>query len=144
MANATFEYMIFIRATTEQVWLGLLLPRYTRAYWAHENVSDWKPGSPWTHRRTDADRTVDIQGTVLESQPAKRLVLTWIPPADPTDVSRVTLQLAPESWPNGPWTCLRIVHSDLVADSEMHRSVSHGWPALASGLKTLLETGAVF
>lgn len=144
MAAATVDYPIFIRATAEQVWAGLLEPRYTRKYWMHDNISDWKVGSPFTHR-SHPQGTVDIQGTVVESDPPRHLAVTWAQPSVPDDVSRVTFELAPgpEDWPGGPWTCLRIVHSELIPDGEMHRSVAWGWPAVASGLKTLLETGGV-
>lgn len=143
MATATFDYLIFMRASMDQVWSGLLEPRYTRVYWFHDNVSDWKVGSPWTHRSTNAEGTVDIQGTVVESDRPRHLVLTWAEPAKPSDVSRVSFDLepAPEDWPGGPWTSLRIVHSELIPGSEMHTGISWGWPAVTSGLKTLLETG---
>ena len=51
----------------------------TRLYWMHENVSDWKPGSRWEHKRTDPQGTVDIVGEVVEFDPPKRLVLTGCP-----------------------------------------------------------------
>ena len=62
MSDTQFVYSIYIRGTLEQVWNGLLDARFTRQYWAHENVSDWKRGSRWEHRRTDADRTLDLVG----------------------------------------------------------------------------------
>jgi uncharacterized protein YndB with AHSA1/START domain len=137
-----FAYVIYIRATPEQVWNGLLDPEMTRQYWMHENVSDWKTGSSWTHKRTDAAGTVDIVGEVLESDPPRRMVLTWAQPMDaknPEKISRVTFELESQDWPGGPWVSLKVTHSDLEADSEMFHSVSFGWPALVSVLKTLLE-----
>jgi uncharacterized protein YndB with AHSA1/START domain len=86
---------------------------------------------------------VDIVGEVVEFDPPKRLVLTWVPPAEhgqPEKTSRVTITLDPEGWPNGPWTKLQIVHSELEPDSKMFHSVSYGWPGLMSALKTMLET----
>jgi uncharacterized protein YndB with AHSA1/START domain len=115
----------------------------TRIYWMHENVSDWKPGSRWEHRRTDPHGTVDIVGEVVEFDPPKRLVLTWVPPAEhgqPEKTSRVSITLDPEGWPNGPWTKLQLVHSELEPDSKMFHSVSYGWPGLMSALKTMLES----
>ncbi len=144
--NAQFAYVIYIRATPKAIWKGLLDPEMTRQYWMHDNVSDWQPGSPWTHRRADAAGTVDIAGEVVESGPLRRLVLTWAPPKDagnPAKTSRVAFELEPEDWPGGPWTRLRVSHTDLEPDSEMLHSISYGWPALMSGLKTLLETGGI-
>ena len=143
MSKPQFVYVIYIRAVPEKVWNGLLDPAMTRLYWMHENLSDWKPGSSWSHKRTDPQGTVDIVGEVVEFDPPKRLVLTWVPPAEhgqPEKTSRVTITLDPEDWPNGPWTKLQIVHSELEPDSKMFHSVSYGWPGLMSALKTMLET----
>ena len=70
------------KAAPEKVWNGLLDPAMTRVYWMHENVSDWKPGSRWEHKRTDPEGTPDIVGEVVEFDPPTRLVLTWVPPAE--------------------------------------------------------------
>jgi uncharacterized protein YndB with AHSA1/START domain len=137
-----FVYVIYIRATADEVWSGLIDPEWTRKYWMHDNVSDWKPGSPWSHKRTDAAGTVDITGQVIESDRPRRLVLTWAKPADagnPAKTSRVSFDLAPEEWPRGPWVRLTVAHTELEPDSEMFHSVSYGWPALMSSLKTMLE-----
>ncbi len=145
MSKPQFVYVIYIRSTPEQVWNGLLDPEMTRQYWMHDNVSDWKTGSSWTHRRTDAAGTVDIVGEVVESDPPRRLVLTWAQPKEAKDsekTSRVTFELEAQDWPGGPWVCLKVTHSDLEADSEMFHSVSYGWPALMSVLKTMLENRA--
>jgi uncharacterized protein YndB with AHSA1/START domain len=135
-------YVIYIRATADDVWSGLLDPEWTRKYWMHDNISDWKPGSPWTHKRTDPAGTVDIVGQVIESDRPRKLVLTWAQPADagnPAKTSRVSFELAPEEWPGGPWVRLTVAHTELEPDSDMFRSVSYGWPGLMSGMKTMLE-----
>jgi len=82
MSEPNFIYVTYIRATPERVWNGLLDAKFTRQYWAHENVSNWKPGSSWEHRRLDDERTLDLVGEVVESTPPRRLVLTWADPAD--------------------------------------------------------------
>ena len=142
MTKPQFVYVIYIRATAEEIWGGLIDPEMTRQYWMHDNVSDWKPGSPWTHTRNDAAGTVDIVGEVVESDRPRRLVVTWAQPKDAGNAektSRVTFELEPEDWPGGPWVRLSVAHTELEPDSEMFHSVSYGWPALMSGLKTLLE-----
>lgn len=149
MSRASFSYVIYIHGTAEDVWNGLVDPELTSRYWFHENVSDWKAGSGWVHRRTfDDDRTVDIVGEVLESSPPHRLVLSWCPPGDtgdPDKVSKVSFEISAQpDWPFGPWQGLRLVHSDLEADSEMHQSVTFGWPAVLSGLKTVVESPEIF
>ena len=69
MPDARFVYEIYIAASVETVWKALLDGEFTRQYWQHDNVSDWKPGSPWEHRRSGGDRRVDILGEVLEAAP---------------------------------------------------------------------------
>lgn len=98
MATSEFVYVIYIATTPETLWNALLDGQFTRQYWEHDNVSDWRAGSSWEHRRTDAQGTVDIVGTVVESKPPRRLVITW---ADPKDRerrekhSRVTFEIEP-------------------------------------------------
>ena len=148
MSKSSFSYVIYIHATPGDVWNGLVDPALTRRYWFHDNVSDWKPGSRWIHRRTDPDQTVDIEGKVLEADPPRSLVLSWAPPGStdsPAETSRVSFEISTQDdWPHGPWTGLRLEHSELETDSEMHRSVTFGWPAVLSGLKTVIESPDVF
>lgn len=149
MSGASFEYVIYIHGSPEEVWDGLLDPRYTRRYWFHDNVSDWEPGSSWRHERTGHDEGgVDIVGTVLEADPPHHLVLSWALPAESGQagkVSRVAFDMAlQEEWPHGPWTGLSLRHTELEPGSEMLTSVSFGWPAVLSGLKSVLEQPAIF
>jgi uncharacterized protein YndB with AHSA1/START domain len=148
MGEASFSYVTYIHATVEEVWDGLTDPDLTSRYWFHDNVSDWTAGSDWAHRRSDDPHTVDIAGTVLESDPPNRLVVSWARPddvGDPSRTSRVTIEISPQDeWPLGPWTGLRLEHSELEGDREMLDSVSFGWPAVLSGLKSILERPDIF
>jgi len=144
MNKPDFAYAIYIRASREEVWKGLLEPEFTRQYWLHDNVSDWQVGSKWEHRRSDGSEKLDIVGLVLESELHRKLVFTWSRPEDvddPNRTSRVTVILTDEDWPGGPWTGVTFEHTDFGDDSEMRDSVSGGWPMVLSGLKTLLESG---
>jgi uncharacterized protein YndB with AHSA1/START domain len=90
---------------------------------------------------------VDIVGEVVESEPPRRLALTWAAPkneGNPEKTSRVTFALQRQvGWPGGPWVQLRIEHADLDSDPEMLESITWGWPAVSSGLKTVLECGGL-
>ena len=80
---------------------------------------------------------------IVESAPPRRLVVTWVPPADEGNrekTSRVTYDIEPVK--DGV-VRLTVTHDELEPDSEMFHSVSFGWPAVVSALKTWLETGTV-
>ena len=96
MDKPQFVYVTYIATTPEKLWSALTEPQLALQYWERENVSDWKPGSKWEHRRDDAAHTVDLVGKVVESVPPRRLVLTWASPADaanPAKDSRVTFDI---------------------------------------------------
>jgi len=79
----TFVYVTYIHSTPEQVWHALTDADLTADFWGHSNVSDWQPGSPWEHRRTDGSNKADAGGTIIESTPPTRLVLTFGDPPTP-------------------------------------------------------------
>ena len=143
MDKPKFVYVSYIGATPEKVWNALTDPNITRKYWVnHHNASDWKVGSRWEHRDFDDPSLVDIVGTVLESEFPRRLVVTWIRPkeegTDQARTSRVSYDIEAFS---DEFVRLTVTHDEL--DQEMFDSVSFGWPAVISGLKTLLETGTI-
>ena len=148
MSKPDYLYVTYIRTTPEKVWRALVDTDVCARYWGDPakfvprvNVSDWKPGSRWEHRRTDAAKTVDIAGQVVESDPPRRLVLTWARPDEVDDEalrSRVTFDI--ESLNDG-LVRLTVTHDDVARDVRMFKGISGGWPAVLSNLKTLLETG---
>ncbi|MGZ5252613.1 MAG: SRPBCC domain-containing protein, partial [Caldimonas sp.] len=89
MKKPDYVYVTYIATTPEKAWQALVDTDLTREYWkdpvagcARTNVSDWKPGSRWEHRRADGSDIVDIVGKVIESAPPRRLVFSWARPAD--------------------------------------------------------------
>jgi uncharacterized protein YndB with AHSA1/START domain len=141
MKRPTFVYVTYIATTPEKVWRALVDSEMTRNYWArHDNVSDWKPGSRWTHQDADNPTLVDVVGIVIESSPPRRLVLSWANPSDEQNRarhSRVTFDIEPMM----DAVRLTVTHDELEADSPMLHGISKGWPFVLSSLKTLLETG---
>lgn len=130
-------YVTYIRASAEQVWQALTDADLTARYWGHRNVSDWAEGSTWQHVRLDSD-AVDVVGRVLETDPPRRLRITFEGPDDfPSEApSIVTFEIEPGDGS----TRLTVTHTDLVS-AEQRRSIAHSWSAVLSNLKTLLETG---
>jgi uncharacterized protein YndB with AHSA1/START domain len=140
MNKAKFVYVTYILATPEKIWDALLDTKFTRQYWGHDNVSDWKPGSKWEHRRNDEKHTVDLVGEVVESAPPRRLVLTWAEPVDAANKSkhtRVTFDIEPIE----DMVRLTVTHDELEPGSSMEHGIKEGWPRVLSSLKSLLETG---
>jgi uncharacterized protein YndB with AHSA1/START domain len=140
MENPQFMYVMYISTSPEKLWNALIDPKVTAKYWQHENVSDWKPGSKWEHRRCNKKGTLALVGKVIESSPPRRLVLTWAFPADEAREekhSRVTLEIEPIR----DVVRLTVTHAQLEPGSEMLQGIVKGWPIVLSSLKTLLETG---
>jgi uncharacterized protein YndB with AHSA1/START domain len=137
MPKPEFVYVTYIATTPEKLWNALIDGKMTRQYWDRLNVSDWKPGSKWEHTREDPARTVDIVGTVIESRPPERLVLTWAGSADPDNHSRVTFEITQMAGK----VRLTVIHGELEPGSRMLKNITEGWPRVLSSLKSLLETG---
>ena len=148
MKKPDYVYVTYIATTPEKVWQAFVDPEVMRQYWfgptsacSRVNISDWKPGSRWEHRRTDDTHAVDIVGKVVESNPPRRLVYTWARPKDAEDDakhSRVAIDIEPHG---DGLVRLTVTHDDLVRDPQMLEGISGGWPQVLSNLKTLLETG---
>lgn len=148
MKKPDYVYVTYIQTTPDKVWQALVDTDVTRQYWADPdagcarvNVSDWQPGSRWEHTRADGSAIVDVAGTVVESAPPKRLVITWARPSEIDETakhSRVAFDIEP--YGNG-LVRLTVTHDDLERDPAMFAGVSGGWPKVLSNLKTLLETG---
>jgi uncharacterized protein YndB with AHSA1/START domain/DNA-binding transcriptional ArsR family regulator len=155
MESDAFVYTTYIATTPEKLWQALIDPDFTRRYWGVEFGTDWKPGSEmtWTER---GYATADPEQVVLESEPYRRLSYTWhtFTPdwakavgisEDAADRlaaeqrSKVTFEILPV----GESVRLTVVHDGFEPGSTVREMIREGWPALLSGLKSLLETGDV-
>lgn len=140
MDKTRFVYVTYIASTPGEVWNALIDPRATEKYWQHENVSDWKAGSRWEHRRSGAKKILDLAGRVIESSPPKRLVLSWAEPDDADQErkhSRVSIDIAPFK----DVVRLTVTHDRLEPGSDMLEAIAEGWPMVLCSLKSFLETG---
>src|SRR5207302_6588081 len=88
----TQVYQVFIRTTPQKLWQALTEGEVTKRYFFGETVhSDWKAGSEWHSTGPEGSR--DVEGKVVESDPPRRLVMTWRALYDPelsSESSRVT------------------------------------------------------
>ncbi len=136
----SYVYVTYIESSPERVWEALTDPELTAQYWGHSNVSDWQTGSRWEHRRVDGSGVADVIGTVLEADPASRLVVTFDSPSSTSadDPSVVTFEI--ERYHE--IVRLTVTHENL-SDPDALEAISAGWPAVCANLKSMLETGHV-
>lgn len=140
--NQDFVYVTYIKTTPEKLWDALTHPEFTRQYWFGISVtSDWKVGSPMAYLK---DGVAGVQGKVLAAERPRLLSYTFQETsgeASKEPPTQVTLELEPEA---GTDTVrLTVTHTDFVPNSKHRSSISQGWPAVLSGLKSLLETGEI-
>jgi uncharacterized protein YndB with AHSA1/START domain len=138
-ADPDFVYVVYIAAPPEKVWAALTDNTSQRAWWwGTRHDSDFTPGSPIRYIRNDG---VDVEGEILEAEPPHRLVYTFrvSGPGPQHDEGATLVEHRIEV--QGQWTKLTLIHSNFRRDSAVRNGVSNGWPAILSGLKTILEDG---
>ena len=153
MDDLRFVYTTYIRTTPERLWQALTEPAFTRLWWETSFETDWQTGSTmvWDNHGVVIE---DPEQVVLEASPYQRLTYTWhtFTPelaarfewdaelqgklaSEPR--SQVTFELEP----HGESVRLTVTHDHFQPGSTQLEMVQHGWPAILSGLKSLLETG---
>ena len=140
MTSRDHVCVIYIQATPETVWEGLTSAEFSRRYFHHTEIeSDWQVGSEVIYY--NADRSIAVKGEVLEVDYPRLLSFTWHvhynPEAKAEGATRVRFTLEPVEGA----TRLTLVHDQFVENSVLIESISEGWIAILSNLKTLLETG---
>lgn len=139
MRKPEFVYVTYIATTPEKLWQALTEPQFTEQYWFGVRLtSDWTPGSTFEMRL--ADGSVCDRGEVVEFDPPRRMAYTFVGLADEfrgETPARATLTLEP----HGPLVKLTVVHEGFDPGSRMLDSISKGWPAILSALKSFIETG---
>ena len=140
MDKPKLVYVIYIATTPEKLWEALTDGEFTRRYWGGRRIqSDWSVGSAVKHLREDGG--IDWLGTILKSDRPRLLSYTFHMQiteqhrGDPP--SRVTFELQPM----GTVVKLTLTHDDFETKRATFETTRHGWPAILSSLKSLLETG---
>lgn len=138
MEKPSFVYVTYIDSTPEKVWQAITDGEITKLYWGRQsNISDWKVGSPWQHRDCDDATKVAVEGEVLESDPPKKLVLTWTHPGSDLPASQVTFDIGMMSG----IVRLTVTHAGVDPESHQGKMMATGWPIIMSSLKSMLERG---
>ena len=141
MDKPQFVYVTYISTTPEKLWAALTDGEFTQKYWGGRRIqSDWKVGSVVKHVRKDGE--IDWQGEVLKSERPRLLSYTFhmliSEPHRGDRPSRVSFVLQPV----GSVVKLTLTHDEFESESVTFETTRHGWPAILSSLKSLLETSA--
>ena len=139
MSKPEFVYVTYIETTPDKLWQALTDGDFTERYWFGARLrSDWKVGSSFEMVRSDG--TVSDAGKVVECDPPRRLAYTFVNLSDKFKnefPALATFVLEPF----GKLVKLTLTHEGFGEGSLMLQGISKGWPAILSGLKSLLETG---
>ena len=133
-------YKTYIRADIEDVWEAITDPDKTALYFYGTRVeSDWTPGSRMTYAYPDG--TLASDGEIISIDPPKRIEFTfhalWDPELEAEGPCREVWSLTDLN----EMVELAIELYDVALDSRTLEDFSNGFPYIAAGLKSLLETG---
>ncbi|MGY3620974.1 SRPBCC family protein [Bradyrhizobium sp. USDA 10063] len=142
MSKPEFVYVTYIETTPEKLWEALTDSEFTKRYWFNtEAKSDWKVGSAFALVMNGT--TTDV-GEILEADRPRRLAYTFKHQLDEELRKEPPTKVVFTIEPHGSLVKLTVTHEGFVEGSKLLDGISKGWPAILSGLKTLLETGKVF
>lgn len=134
-------YEIYIRSTPDRVWEALTDPEMTEQYYFGSRIdSDFRPNSPYVYHGADGSPMLD--GTILESDPPRRLVMTFRPlfaGGEAAPLSRVIWQIEEDKGQSK----VMLIHEGLSDLGDLGLGIRDGWTRIISAMKTLLETAAV-
>ena len=154
----TQVYRVYIRATPESIWDAITQPEWTERYgYGGKAFFDLRPGgefratTPASRCGPRACRRCWSSARCIESDPPRRLALTWHPVWDEQIAaerpSRLTYELEQEAGRDGV-TRLTVIHdlegaplAAAMASGEVQEA-GGGWAFILSDLKSLLETGS--
>jgi uncharacterized protein YndB with AHSA1/START domain len=140
MSKPEFVYVTYIKTTPEKLWQALVEPGFSEKYWMGCRAeSDWKVGSPVVYHLPDG-KGIAFKGEVLTYDPPHVLSYTFEDVAGGYNeqATRVVFEIVQSD----DVVKLTVSHDQFQPGSKMIEGISQGWPAVLSGLKTLLESGA--
>ena len=142
MSKPEFVYVTYIETTAEKLWEALTNSEFTRRYWFNTEVkSDWNVGSPFA--LVMDGKTTDT-GEILEAERPRRLSYSFKHELFEAMRKEPATKVVFTIEPYGNLVKLTVTHEGFIEGSQLLGGISKGWPAILSGLKSLLETGKVF
>ena len=145
--NLTTEptiYVIYIATSAEKCWAALTKAEFSKQYFFGQSIEgDWREGGRIRYRA--ADGREHIEGEILTCEPPRLLRFTW------RNVGMPALRHLPdaivsyriEAAGEGVIRLTMTEEHPTPIDERLLGGGRSGWPAILSGLKSLLETGAV-
>jgi DNA-binding transcriptional ArsR family regulator len=141
MDTVDHVYSVYIKAPADRVWRAIVDGDETVRYYYGTRVrSTWEIGAPLTY--TYEDGSVAADGSVLDIDPGRRVVMSFHPRWDPEIEADgpVRMTWAIEPGEADGLTKLTVT-SALIPGSRTEGEFSSGVVFIVSGLKTAVETG---
>jgi len=145
MDSAKFKpaivYTIYIASTPEKVWQALTSAEFSRQYFfGHAVEVDLRVGGAFIVRTPDG--ALHISGEVIECERPRKLTVTfnvnWPQLIEKLGPTLVTWEIEQA----GEAVKLTLIQShDRELSDDILSGGRSGWPAILSGLKSVLETG---
>jgi uncharacterized protein YndB with AHSA1/START domain len=134
-------YTIYIAATPEKVWEALTSPSFSKQYFFGNTVEiEQRVGGAYIVRTPDG--ALHISGEVLECDPPRKLSFTfnvaWPALIEKLGPTLVTYEI--EQAGDAVRLTMSESHDRPLSDDILSGG-RQGWPAILSGLKSVLETG---
>ena len=154
---ATQVYRVFIKAAPQKIWDAITKPEWTQKFgYGLRDEFELHPGGKyrgWANEGMIAlgMSGVVVDGEVIESDPPRKLVVTWRMAIDPNlakeGFTRLTYEI--EEGRDGV-SRLSVIHdlsgtpghAAMVAGDRQGPGAGGGWLWILSDLKSLLESGA--
>jgi uncharacterized protein YndB with AHSA1/START domain len=134
-------YVIYIAAPAKKVWQALTTAEFSRQYFSGLAVElEQKVGAPFTVRLPDG--SVHISGEVIECDYPRRLTITWNVnwPALVEKLGSTLVTYEIEQAGEAVRLTVTQAHDRPISEDILSGGRA-GWPAILSGMKSLLETG---
>ena len=155
-APTTQVYRVYIRATPQAIWDAITKPEWTQRFgYGLIDEFDLRPGGAYRGLPNDGMKAMGFQdvvvdGEVIESDPPRKLVVTWRMAMDPNlyaeGFTRLTYEIEPGRDGVSRLSVIHDLagtpgHAHMVAGVLQGPGAGGGWSWILSDLKSLLETG---
>jgi uncharacterized protein YndB with AHSA1/START domain len=147
MAKLTTEstvYVTYIATTPEKCWETLTSSTFSKQYFFGQIIEgDWRKGGRIRYRMPDGSE--HVEGEILACEPPRLLRFTWrvVGMAGLTHLPDAIVSYRIEDAGEDVIRLTMLEEHPTPIDERLLGGGRSGWPAILSGLKSLLETGSV-